>query len=92
MGFYLGVAGFLVGKRATTHPNAFDDLVPYCAAVVNERVVDEGDVVTAQGVTSSIDLGLHLVARLSGSEVRVRVAKQMDYPYVRSSHSRGESS
>jgi len=85
----LGAAGFLAGKRATTHPSAFDELTPYCTAVVNERVVDEGDVVTAQGVTSSIDLGLHLVERFAGREVRVRVAKQMDYPYVRSSHSRG---
>ncbi len=84
----LGAAGFLAGKRATTHPSAFDELAPYCATVVNERVVDEGDVVTAQGVTSSIDLGLHLVERLAGSEVRVRVAKQMDYPYALSSHSK----
>lgn len=78
----LGSAGFLAGKHATTHPNAFDQLTPYCAAVVNERVVDEGDVVTAQGVTSSIDLGLHLVERLAGSDARGRIAQQMDYPYT----------
>jgi cyclohexyl-isocyanide hydratase len=77
----LGSAGFLAGKRATTHPNAFDELKPYCAAVVNQRVVDEGGVVTAGGVTSSIDLGLHLVKRLAGSKARVTIAKQMDYPY-----------
>ena len=35
---------------------------------------------TALGVTSSIDLGLHLVERLAGSEARVGIAKQMDYP------------
>ncbi|MCF6323101.1 MAG: DJ-1/PfpI family protein [Gammaproteobacteria bacterium] len=81
----LGAAGFLAGKRATTHSNAFDDLASYGVAVVNERVVDEGDVVTAQGVTSSIDLGLHLVERFAGSEARVRVARQMAYPYVMSS-------
>jgi len=78
----LGSAGFLIGKRATTHPNAFDELKPYCDAVVDQRVVDEGGVVTAQGVTSSIDLGLHLVERLAGSEARVSIAKQMDYPYA----------
>jgi cyclohexyl-isocyanide hydratase len=78
----LGAAGFLTGKRATTHPNAFDELKPYCAAVVDQRVVDEGEVVTAQGVTSSIDLGLHLVERLAGSEARMGIAKQMDYPYA----------
>jgi cyclohexyl-isocyanide hydratase len=79
----LGSAGFLTGKRATTHPNAFEELKPYCAAVVvDHRVVDEGGVVTAQGVTSSIDLGLHLVERIAGREARVRMAKQMDYPYT----------
>jgi cyclohexyl-isocyanide hydratase len=77
----LGSAGFLKGKQATTHPNAFDELKPYCAAVVNQRVVDEGGVVTARGVTSSIDLGLHLVERLAGREARAAIAKQMDYPY-----------
>ena len=78
----LGAAGFLAGKRSTTHPNAFEELKPYCASVVvDHRVVDEGGVVTAQGVTSSIDLGLHLVERIAGSEARTRIAKQMDYPY-----------
>jgi len=37
---------------------------------------------TAQGVTSSIDLGLHLVERIAGREARARIAKQMDYPYT----------
>jgi cyclohexyl-isocyanide hydratase len=78
----LGSAGFLSGKRATTHPNAFEELKPYCAAVVNRRVVDEGGVVTARGVTSSLDLGFHLVERIAGSEARAGIAKQMDYPYI----------
>ena len=46
------------------------------------RIVDEGEVVTAQGVTASIDLGLHLVERIAGREARARIAKQMDYPYT----------
>lgn len=77
----LGAAGFLRGRRATTHPNAYGELAPYCATVLDERVVDEGDVITARGVASSIDLGLHVVERLAGAEARARVAKQMDYPY-----------
>lgn len=77
----LGAAGFLRGRRATTHPNAYAELAPYCAAVLDERVVDEGDVVTARGVSSSIDLGLHVVERLAGAEARARIARQMDYPY-----------
>ncbi|MBU1183525.1 MAG: DJ-1/PfpI family protein [Pseudomonadota bacterium] len=77
----LGSAGFLAGKRATTHPNAFEELKLYCAAVETRRIVDEGDVVTARGVSSSLDLGLHLVERIAGSKARAHIAKQMDYPY-----------
>jgi transcriptional regulator GlxA family with amidase domain len=77
----LGAAGFLRGRRATTHPSAYAELAPYCAAVLDERVVDEGDVITARGVSSSIDLGLHVVERLAGAEARLQVARQMDYPY-----------
>lgn len=77
----LGAAGFLEGKRATTHPSAFDDLRPYCAEVVEDaRYVDAGDIVTARGVTAGIDLGLYLVGQLAGPEVRERIRVQMDYP------------
>jgi transcriptional regulator GlxA family with amidase domain len=78
----LGASGFLKDKRATTHPNAFEELRPYCAHVVDDRVVDGGGVITARGVTASIDLGLFLVERLAGAEARSRIAAQMDYPYV----------
>jgi cyclohexyl-isocyanide hydratase len=77
----LGAAGFLRGKRATTHPSALKELEPYCDAIDIERIVDEGNVITAGGVSSSIDLGLHVVQRLAGAEARLRIAKQMDYPY-----------
>jgi cyclohexyl-isocyanide hydratase len=77
----LGAAGFLKHKQATTHPVALEELKPYCAQVVDDRVVDEGDVVTARGVTSGIDLGLYLVERLAGAEARTRIATQMDYGY-----------
>ncbi len=78
----LGAAGFLRGKRATTHPTEYDGLKPYCAEVVAKRIVDEGDVITAGGVTSAIDVGLYVVERLAGKEVREKIARQMDYPYV----------
>lgn len=77
----LGAAGYLRGRQATTHPGAYRELEPYCDAVVPTRVVDEGSVITAGGVSSSIDLGLHVVQRLAGAEARARIAKQMDYPY-----------
>jgi transcriptional regulator GlxA family with amidase domain len=75
----LGAAGFLKGKRATTHRSAFEELRPFCESVVDLRVVDEGDVITARGVTSSIDLGLYLCEKLAGREARERIQKQMDY-------------
>lgn len=77
----MGAAGFLRGRRATTHPSAYRELEPYCGTVVRERVVDEGDIITARGVSSALDMGLHLVQRLAGAEARDRVAAQMDYPY-----------
>lgn len=74
----LGAAGFLKGKKATTHLNAFDDLGKFCSLVVDQRIVDEGDVITARGVTSSIDLGLYLCEKLTGSEVKEQIRLQMD--------------
>ncbi len=75
----LGAAGFLDGRRATTHRNSFDDLRRFCGEVRDERIVDEGQVVTARGVTSSIDLGLYLVEQIAGPEVREKIQRQMDY-------------
>jgi cyclohexyl-isocyanide hydratase len=75
----LGATGFLEGKTATTHPGATEELAAYCE-VSSDRVVDEGDVVTARGVASSLDLGLYLVERLTDAETRAAVAEQMDYP------------
>ena len=74
----LGAAGFLEGRRATTHPSALADLKKFCA-VSDERVVDEGDVITAGGVTAAIDLGLHLCERLAGAEAKEKIRRQMDY-------------
>jgi len=75
----LGAAGWLRGLRATTHHSAMQDLTAYGAIPVLDRVADEGRVVTAAGVTSGIDLGLHLVERFAGQEVRSRIQQQMEY-------------
>jgi cyclohexyl-isocyanide hydratase len=77
----LGAAGFLRGLTATTHPAALQELGPYCANVVRARIVDQGAVITAGGVSTSIDLGLHVVVRLAGEQARDEIARQMDYPY-----------
>ncbi|MEA2392035.1 MAG: hypothetical protein QOK31_2144 [Solirubrobacteraceae bacterium] len=76
----LGSAGYLKGKRATTHAAAMDLLEPLCREVVrDERIVDEGMVITAGGVTSALDLGLYLVERFWGVEPRERIAEVMEY-------------
>jgi transcriptional regulator GlxA family with amidase domain len=76
----LGRAGYLTGLRATTHHNAYDALRPFCREVVTDRrIVDEGRVVTAGGVSSSLDLGLYLVERYWGEDARKTIAAQMAY-------------
>lgn len=75
----LGSAGFLEGKKATTHFRSYDALRKYTSSVVEERIVDEGDVITAGGVTAGIDLGLYLVDKLAGSQVKEKIRKQMEY-------------
>jgi cyclohexyl-isocyanide hydratase len=78
----LGAASFLKDKRATTHPSAFQELKPFCRFVLDNRIVDEGNIITARGVSSGIDEGLYVVERLSGAEARSKIARQMDYPYT----------
>ena len=76
----MGAAGFLDGRTATTHPAAFDLLREWpVQTVVDERIVDEGAVITARGVTSSIDLGLYLCEKLAGAEAGERIRRQIDY-------------
>lgn len=76
-----GAAGFLDGRRATTHRSAFDLLAEYADAVVDERVVQDGHVITARGVSAAVDLGLYVVETLTDPETREAIAEQMDYPY-----------
>ncbi len=76
----LGRAGLLEGRRATTHFNAYEALRPYCREVVEgARVVEDGDVVTAGAVSSSLDLGLHLIGKYRGVEESARIATAMNY-------------
>ncbi|PYE47750.1 cyclohexyl-isocyanide hydratase [Paenibacillus barcinonensis] len=77
----LGAAGFLTGKRATTHPYAYDLLEPYVAEVVPKRIVKDGQVITAGGVATSIDLGVYIVGLLAGQDAAAHVKMQIDYPY-----------
>ncbi len=64
----LGAAGVLDGKRATTHWLALDALNGFGATAVEERVVRDGKVWTAAGVSSGIDMALALVGEQFGDE------------------------
>ncbi|MBD3189183.1 MAG: DJ-1/PfpI family protein [Candidatus Heimdallarchaeota archaeon] len=77
----LGAAGFLKGQQATTHPSAFEELAKYCPVIKDQRIVESGNIITARGVTASIDLGLFLSEKLAGESVKEQIRKQMDYPY-----------
>jgi transcriptional regulator GlxA family with amidase domain len=78
-GMLLASAGLLRGRRAITHQGAVAELGERGARVVEARVVDDGDIVTAGGVTSGIDLALHLTERLFGVEVADRVATEIEH-------------
>lgn len=75
----LGAAGLLQGKRATCHWLALDQLPAFGAEPTLERVVFDGKVVTAAGVSSGIDMGLHLIARIHGDEVAQAVQLGIEY-------------
>ncbi|KTR01143.1 AraC family transcriptional regulator [Aureimonas ureilytica] len=75
----LGQAGLLQGKRAATHWNAMDFLPAFGAIPVAERVVRDGSVITAGGVTSGIDFGLTVVAELLGREEAETIQLSLEY-------------
>jgi len=75
----LAAAGVLDDRPATTHHGAIDDLRETAANVVDARVTDDGDVLTAGGVTSGLDLALWLVERDLGTDIAETVAREMEY-------------
>lgn len=76
----LGAAGILEGRRATTHWSSVHVLADYGATPVgDERVVEDGDVITAAGVSAGIDMGLLLASRLASEDVARAAQLMMEY-------------
>jgi transcriptional regulator GlxA family with amidase domain len=76
----LAKAGLLDGRPATTHHAALDDLRAAGADVrADARVVDDGDVLTCGGVTSGLDLALHLLRRERGPQVARAAARLLEH-------------
>ncbi len=77
----LHAAGFLAGKRATTHWSALDALraLGDVTVVDDERWVHDGNVITAAGVSAGIDMALYLVSLLKGPQTAKSVQHMMEY-------------
>jgi transcriptional regulator GlxA family with amidase domain len=75
-------AGLLHGRPATTHWRTLDLLASLDPTIVirpDDRYVDDGDVITAAGVSAGIDMALHLVVRLDGADAARQVKREIQY-------------
>ncbi len=75
----LGAAGILDGKRATTHWAHLERLRELGAEPVAERVVEDGKVITAAGVSAGIDMALGLAGKIAGDEVAQAIQLGIEY-------------
>jgi putative intracellular protease/amidase len=75
----LGAAGVLEGLEATSHWLDIQDLERYGSSPTGKRVVEQGKVITAAGVSSGIDMGLVLAARIAGPEVAQAIQLGIEY-------------
>jgi transcriptional regulator GlxA family with amidase domain len=75
----LSMAGLIDGRKATTHHQGLDLLAAGGVHVIRARVVDDGDLVTAGGVTSGLDLGLYLLEKAAGPQVALAVEQLFEH-------------
>jgi putative intracellular protease/amidase len=75
----LAAAGLLRGLKATTHWAALERLREFGAEPVSERVVEQGKIVTAAGVSSGIDMALRLTARIVGDDFARAIQLGIEY-------------
>lgn len=75
----LGAAGLLRGLKATTHWLVLDRLAQFGAEPTSERVVEQGKVITAAGVSSGIDMALRLAQLVAGDDVAQAIQLGIEY-------------
>jgi transcriptional regulator GlxA family with amidase domain len=75
----LGEAGILAGLEATTHWTQLEKLRDYGATPSKRRVVEQGKVITAAGVSAGIDMALTLAARLAGETIAQAAQLYIEY-------------
>jgi transcriptional regulator GlxA family with amidase domain len=75
----LAAAGLLEGKKATSHWTALDQLPAFGAEPTLERVVEQGKIITAAGVSAGIDMALTLAAHIAGDEVAQAIQLGIEY-------------
>lgn len=75
----LAMGGLLEGRNVVTHALGMPLLDATGATAVNARVVDDGDLVTAGGVTSGLDLALYLLDRQFGPRIAHAVEGLFEY-------------
>ncbi|TPV41090.1 DJ-1/PfpI family protein [Bacillus dicomae] len=78
-GMLLAASGILNGQKATMHHLAQSEINKYGAELLPYRIVDQGDRITARGVTSGIDLGLWITEKFASSKIAAAVEYRMEY-------------
>jgi transcriptional regulator GlxA family with amidase domain len=77
--FLLAAAGLLEGRRATTHPSYADLLEKLGVDCVQGNWVEDGNFITAAGVSGGVDMALYLVARLKSEQQAKTIQTAMEY-------------
>jgi transcriptional regulator GlxA family with amidase domain len=75
----LGAAGVLRGLKATSYWAVLDRLAEFGAEPTSERVVEQGKVMTAAGVSAGIDMALRLAEHVAGEEVAKAIQLGIEY-------------
>lgn len=75
----LAAAGILDGLEATTHWLVLDALRPHGVTPVQRRVVEQGKVITAAGVSSGIDMALGLASKIAGQDLAQAIQLGIEY-------------